>query len=1594
VHDFDDYIKRLQTRKVKTYLPPRFLMDNQSINFSETESAHLNFSQIIRSLNTLHPKTWFVHGPAGSGKTSLSWHIMFELLEMKEPVACVRITLPNLKRHKLDQSVNEYIYSLCPPDVDDRLWKSRSKKKRSAIILIIDGINETQSVINSEDPQWLFLLELLCGNHRFPVLATSRYLIDELDDQEREINYLSILPLSIENIKDYISAYSLNMDSALSEIRASGMDGVASNPFMLSLITNYLKQLNIVGSLKSTFPKTRAALLHSTITGDLSTECKDIGINAETVLSGAALVTYSLEKQRVSLKELVAIFQQVWCENSDQLFIDQAIEYFKNHHFIYYSPEDGYQFIHGSLVESGLAMALLNSDPNKMPVFPFINDELDTFIGDWVGLHPEPQKAAILVSSQAKRLNVPYKLIDVIVANRGILIDTVLHELWLTVGQGLISAQSVKQRTADALSLLPQNILRDGLRYGVFSILKRDNIWIARQSIKSLYNGHFSGRVFTTLQRRYNRQYRAGRAARLITKYDITSKNRNKYDNSELLKVIENVACSSSERLTAVDNLAKNARPGTVPSLLTILRVDNDKKVRGAILKALGRISDRKAVPDLIYIIQNEKNEILRGASISALGEIGDKRAIKPLLDRLENDDDSINRAAAAKALGVIGTRTVLPHLEKVFLNKEAATCERASAVYAIGQISDRQALPSLSQVILDSSEEPDVRGSAIATLGQIGDKEVVPIILETLRDTNNPNNIRRSSALALGKIGDYSAVETLCEIAVGNGDHDIRGTSAKALGQIGASSAVNCLIQVLEEEDAPHDVRGTAANALGQIGDRNAIISLSKILRDHQSPNDVRGSAANALGKLIDETAVPALIFALQDDRIDTYTKGAAAKALGELKDRTAVKTLLDIVENENMPVELQSSAVDALGKIGDPISIDLLIKNLLDDDKHSKIRGSSAKALGSFQDKRCVNALVHLLLGDANSVVRGTAVNSLGKMSCKESASVFVNILKNNQEDSTLRMVTAMTLGAISTKSINQTLIQLTEDSKCPIKVKKACVNAMNRIADISFASPLSKLLLNKSLPFKLRKAAIFAIGNINCEESSQALKDLYLSPIRNDVIRFFIVKPLTRLLGSVEPEIYKYCTEKHNGKRPHKGLRGKVVSLVARGKPNQDACNWLKSIVWTDTDHGCRTEAIIGLHKAHQLDDNLVRFLIDPAFKRRDNRVRDTDYGVLGQTAGAVIEEVALGFKDAKMLQIVIDLLAEPETHSDVIRAALTHIHNLPTEKSKQILQQIHDKIDFNVNTNEFFTRRINRLQAQIQVKIVAEQERTQIIQNPQDLLSKFKEKAIPKMNKQIERKMGEKIPLAKVVLVTVTDIESQTVLGYLKEQGCEIDSDQWNDRYFNFFELITANTKINVMQIQPVDKGALSTQSLILNIIRDIKPEVIIMVGVCMGFNERGAQEGDVVIARQVFGYERARKREGKYHMQPQGYRCSSRLLGLAKHLYNKGEFTEILNGRSLFTTKDYASGEKVLDDEEDDLRKIILDFSDDIIGKEMEGIGLLSAQWESCKGANIDIALIKAISDFGDGKMRTNKTERQKAAALRATKIVFEMLKNY
>ena len=121
---------------------------------------------------------------------------------------------------------------------------------------------------------------------------------------------------------------------------------------------------------------------------------------------------------------------------------------------------------------------------------------------------------------------------------------------------------------------------------------------------------------------------------------------------------------------------------------------------------------------------------------------------------------------------------------------------------------------------------------------------------------------------------------------------------------------------------------------------------------------------------------------------------------------------------------------------------------------------------------------------------------------------------------------------------------------------------------------------------------------------------------------------------------------------------------------------------------------------------------------------------------------------------------------------------------------------------------------------------------------------------------------------------------------------------------------------------------------------------------------------VILGRQVFNYEPARLREGAAVWSPTGYRSTARVLDLANALVAEGEFGAI----EVKTTKDYASGAKLIDDLSSELRQKITRLSGEIVGFEMEG----ARSAPGGLGAGADGALRRrcreeGVSDFGDGQ---------------------------
>jgi len=214
-------------------------------------------------------------------------------------------------------------------------------------------------------------------------------------------------------------------------------------------------------------------------------------------------------------------------------------------------------------------------------------------------------------------------------------------------------------------------------------------------------------------------------------------------------------------------------------------------------------------------------------------------------------------------------------------------------------------------------------------------------------------------------------------------GSPDVREEAALALGQIGDEKAVDPLIKALDDEVSW--VRMRAAIALGEINDSKAIDPLIKALKD-ESPY-VRMYAASSLVYLGKTEYLSQVLTALKNENEDVRVE--AAITLGEIGDTRAVDPLIEALRDESDFVRM--FAASALGEIGDPSAFEPLTVALRDG--YWQVREEAAIALGKIGDVRAIEPLTYRASNDANSNVRGAALEALEKLEADEETSSQVN-------------------------------------------------------------------------------------------------------------------------------------------------------------------------------------------------------------------------------------------------------------------------------------------------------------------------------------------------------------------------------------------------------------------------------------------------------------------------------------------------------------------------------------------------------------------------------------------------------------------------
>lgn len=240
----------------------------------------------------------------------------------------------------------------------------------------------------------------------------------------------------------------------------------------------------------------------------------------------------------------------------------------------------------------------------------------------------------------------------------------------------------------------------------------------------------------------------------------------------------------------------------------------------------------------------------------------------------------------------------------------------------------------------------------------------------------------------------------------------------------------------------------------------------------------------------------------------------------------------------------------------------------------------------------------------------------------------------------------------------------------------------------------------------------------------------------------------------------------------------------------------------------------------------------------------------------------------------------------------------------------------------------------------------------------------------------------VKLDRIVVIFVNDIERDEVLRAIKEATGNpiIDSPVGELTCWDCGVLRRA--KIIAIESAMGSSGISGSTLTTVDTIDIIKPDYIFAIGIAFGVDAKKQRIGNILISRKITPYEQQRigqDKEGKPVIRPRGTPeeikpiIRSRVRMAQRTFDTETFFAEMLSGEKLIDNIDY--------------RKDLISYFPEAEGGEMEGSGIVSAS----ERRGVPWVIIKAISDFADGKKRRNKVLRQKKAASEAARFFIHLI---
>ncbi|HZD55032.1 MAG TPA: HEAT repeat domain-containing protein, partial [Candidatus Aquicultoraceae bacterium] len=471
------------------------------------------------------------------------------------------------------------------------------------------------------------------------------------------------------------------------------------------------------------------------------------------------------------------------------------------------------------------------------------------------------------------------------------------------------------------------------------------------------------------------------------------------------------------DRAGAAERLGRIGSARAVPALLRVFRDirDEDADVRGAALRALGRIRDPEALPRLIEALGFPEASLPpRIAEIIVLFGAG---AVPLLIGELRNLDSDVRRIWAAEILGWLGDpRAAIPLIESL---GDVSPEVRAKAAGGLGKLRDTRAVDRLLEILL-SDPIPFVRTRAAQALGSIGHPKVIDHLVHVLKDPewwvriraiealevigrasvgallvaleDDDEEVRRRAAMALERMGYVE--ESIAALESGGYRSDI----SRILLLVGRAGVTEVLFGKLKETGG--DGRKLLVRLAGDIGDPAAGPAIRAVLSERGDPS-LRSRAVEALGKIGCREAVPDLLECLRDP--DDWVRRASVHALASLGTEEHAEDLVRLLKD---PVPETRRAVcrvvsELAGERGDAP-----VENLLADPSPA-VRAEALRAVRKRGLARC-EPKVREALGDAAPEVRLEAALALAAVGGETSVEAILRAAKGASD----RLVEALTM------------------------------------------------------------------------------------------------------------------------------------------------------------------------------------------------------------------------------------------------------------------------------------------------------------------------------------------------------------------------------------------------------------------------------------------------------------------------------------------------------------------------------------------------------------------------------------------------------